>query len=524
MNGTARRSAARTRTVIVGSGGSGAPLAARLSSDPSREVVLIEAGDAGDATPAALLDGGSLPGADPDHPANWAYPGILRDGRETVVARGRILGGSTTINGGYFIRATPSDFARWADAGGEAWAYEHALPILRALENDLDFGATAIHGGNGPVRVARASQENPAIRAFADAVRELGFSAEPDKNAGGAPGVGAVPSNIIDGVRWNTAQTYLDAARDRIEIHGGTRVLRVVFDRTEAPEGPPRAVGVDTDHGFLAADEVVLSAGGIATPHLLMLSGVGPHDDLSALGIPVVADLPVGTAFQDHPNLSVEWRTTGSIVDWEAGYGFPTVFNFDTASVDPSLTPRPVGDAEILLTAKPLRALITGARPEPETLEFLVALQEHRGRGRLSLRSADPAAPPRIEYHYLEHGEDRARMRAAVRMASRILQTSAFSEVFDGFTNLDQATIDADDALDAWISTHLGTALHTCATAPMGSVVDGAGNVFGVAGLRVADTSMLPSTPHRGPSNTSVFIGELIARRMITDPASAAKH
>ncbi|WP_336659845.1 GMC family oxidoreductase N-terminal domain-containing protein [Leucobacter sp. USHLN153] len=509
-----REAASPIRTLVVGGGGAGAPLAARLCTDPGREVILIEAGPASARTPAELLDGGSLSGAHPEHSANWAYPATLRKGRDALVARGRILGGSTAINGGYFVRATPSDFSNWARIGGRAWSYERALPILRDLENDLDLGSSPLHGSSGPVRVARTSQAGDAQRLFHAAAKELGFRDEPDKNAGTAPGVGPVPSNIVAGARINSAEAYLEGVRDRLDVRGDTRAMRVVFE-TSKIGGPPRAIGVETNRGFIEADEVVLACGGIATPQVLMLSGIGPSTHLHSIGIPVVADLPVGTAFQDHPNVPLEWRTADLVVDGEAGYGFPTALNFNSADADPSLSPRPDGDIEILLAAKPLGALVAGARHDSGTLDVLVALQEHTGRGRITLASEDPLVPPRIEYHYLERDDDRARMRAAVRTAARLLRSRAMASAFAGFTTLDDHALGDDGSLDEWIFDHLGTALHTSASAPMGDVVDGFGRVHGVSGLLVADLSILPTTPHRGPANTAIFIGEFMARHLL---------
>ena len=522
------------RTLVIGGGGAGAPLAARLAQDPRRRVTLIEAGSADPETPRELLDAGALPAAAPTHPANWAYPAALRPEQPSVVARGRILGGSTTINGGYFVRATRADFERWAEVGGAAWSFDAALPLLRGLEHDHDFGGP-LHGTEGPMPVARPPQSNPVSVAFTEAAHELGFPAESDKNGDCEAGVGAVPSNILNGVRVNTAAAFLTRTREHMRILGGTRAHRILLAPGDGPGARPRAVGVDTSSGIIEADEVVLAAGSIATPQILMLSGVGPREHLEELGIPVVADLPVGVDFADHPNLSVVWRTAKPVVEWDAGYGFPTALNFDAARIDEALASRPEGDVEILLASKPLEYLVGGIRPETETLEFLVALQEHTGRGVLTLRSADPTEPPRIEYRYLELEEDRRRMRAGVRTAARILRTAAFHGLFAGFAGapdaagsrpadrelgdrgLDDEVLDDDDALDAWIGSRLGTALHTCATAAMGRVVDGQGRVLGVDGLRVADTSILPTAPHRGPSNTAVFIGERIARSMLGD-------
>jgi choline dehydrogenase-like flavoprotein len=373
------------------------------------------------------------------------------------------------------------------------------------------------------MRLRRPPQHGELATAFREAALELGHPEEPDKNAlalaGAAPriGVGPVPSNIVDGVRVNTAMAYLEPARGRpnLRVLGGTRALRLRF-------GPgSRVIGVETDRGDVDADEVVLCAGSVATPQLLMLSGVGPRAELEAHGIAVRADLPVGERFSDHPNLAVGWRPTRPLHDERDRFAFPTALNFDSSGPAGRY---PQGDLEILLVAKPVGLLfgqpgqhaVTEADAGTE-MQLLVALQQPLSRGRLGLRSADPLDAPRVEYRYLEADDDRARMRTGVRTASAMLRSRAFDGLFDGFVSLDEATLGDDARLDAWVAAHLGTAIHLSGTAAMGGVVDGAGRVLGVEGLRVADTSMLPRVPSRGPFNTAVFIGELIARLMLAD-------
>lgn len=505
-----------THTLVVGGGAAGAALAARLSEDPQRQVTLVEAGPAG-STPQELLDGGTLPAAVPGHPANWAFEAELLPGVPHTVPRGKLLGGSSAINGGYFIRARPADFARWAKCGGPAWEYKRALPVLEALEHDLDFAGQPGHGAHGPMRLARPAQTGDLTAAFHRAAHDLGFSAEPDKNAPSAtPGVGPVPSNILDGVRVNMALAYLDQARDRpnLRILGDTEVLRVRIELG-------RATGVETSAGSIPADEVVLCAGSVATPQLLMLSGIGPAEHLAQLGIAVVADLPVGERFSDHPNLTVDWIPTRSLLDESERFAFPAALNFDSSGAAGEY---PEGDLEVLLSVKPAEALFTGVSnadpwPGTDTMQLFVALQQPRSRGRVSLVSADPLDRPRIEYRYLEEPEDRSRMRIGVRTAANLLRTQAFAALFDRFVSLDETILTDDAQLDAWIRAHLGTAIHLSGSAPMGPVVDGAGRVRGIEGLRVADTSILPTVPSRGPFNTAVFIGELIARQM-RDPGA----
>ena len=537
-------------TLVVGAGAAGAALAARLSADPDHRVVVIEAGDVPRTTdefPPELLDASTVQGAMPGHPANWSYLGHLTPDLPYTIARGRIIGGSSTINGGYFVRARPDDFARWADAAGPEWRYDDVLPVLRDLEHDLDLGAGPFHGDAGPMPVRRASQQNPAAQAFTAAALELGFAAEPDKNAPGEPGVGPVPQNVVDGVRINTGIAYLNPVRDRpnLEVIGGCRVLRVLFDGRHATGVEVLDAGRGGGRRVIEGDEVVLCAGGIGTPHLLLVSGIGPAADLGEHGVAVVVDRPgVGRAFSDHPDLSVGWRARIDVVDPDAPETFTTALNLAS-------TEGGGDDLEIMVCVTTMGHLLTGSgglvaggarsalrhplatvralrgasmrrvrqqAAHGRDLTLLVGLQREEARGSITLESADPTVPPRIDYRYLSTQGDRERMRRGIRTAVALLRTRAFADLFDRLTELDDATLDDDTALDAWMLAHLGTAIHLCGSAPMGrpsdpaAVVDAFGRVHGVSGVRVADTSMLPDAPSRGPAATAVLIGELVAR------------
>ncbi|RZS64665.1 putative dehydrogenase (TIGR03970 family) [Agromyces ramosus] len=548
-------------TVVVGAGAAGAALAARLSEDPRRTVRLLEAGPV-PRTPAEfppeLLDGSTVQGAMPGHPANWSYLGHLTPDLQYTIARGRIVGGSSTINGGYFVRARPEDFARWADAGGADWAYEQVLPTMRDLEHDLDLGAGAFHGAAGPMPVRRAAQRNPIARAFTAAALELGYPAEPDKNAPGLPGVGPVPQNVVDGVRVNTGLAYLEPVRDRpnLDVRGGCRVLRVLFDGTravgvevaDAAGGAASAGSGAPTRSVVEGDEVVLCAGGIGTPHLLLVSGVGPRRQLDRHGVEVVLDAEgVGRSFSDHPELSVGWRARRDVVDPGSPETFTTALNFRSPGGAPE------GDLEIMACVTTMSHLLTGSASavaggarsalrhpistaralrgvsvrrvrdqvsHGRDLVLLVGLQGEDARGSITLESVDPFVQPRIDYRYLSDAHDRERLRLGVRTAVALLRSPAFADLFERLTELDDATLDDDDALDRWMLAHLGTAIHLCGSAPMGreddphAVADGHGRVRGIRGLRIADTSILPDAPSRGPAATAVLIGELVARWM----------
>jgi choline dehydrogenase-like flavoprotein len=614
--------------IVVGAGGAGAPLAALLAGS-GRRVLLLEAGPAPTTAaglPAELLDAGTIRGADPAHPDNWAFDAHLTTSRPYSIARGRIAGGSTTINGGYFVRPRRADFDDWVALGNDEWSYEACLPFLRALESDADFGNdTALHGAAGPMPVTRpalhpapssgsraaagasavgevgtsavavdgvgiggggwSARAHPVTAAFGAAASAAGYAEERDKNGEQHAGHGPLPMNVRDGVRWNTALAYLlpPGSHPNLEVRGDTLVRRVVFEGTRAAgvevearaNAAPHAgtagggvaegaegrssgdagdattttttggaahtggtagtggtgKGADAESVGGAAGaggwgarptvirgrEVVLAAGGVMSPTLLLRSGVGPRSQLERIGITVVADVPgVGAGFSDHPQAQLTWRPQPTVANRDPHEG-PAMESVLNATLDDGT------EFESLPLLKPLHYLLTGTSAASSDLTLLVAVQNAESRGRIRLSSADPADPPLIDYDYLASDTDRERMRTAVRRAAALVDSPAFAAVSAGLTNIDAATLSDDSALDAWMRTNLGTAIHLSGSARMGppddpgAVVDQHGRVRGVEGLRVADTSILPVVPRRGPALTAVLLGTRLAHFVATD-------
>jgi choline dehydrogenase len=474
-----------SHVLIVGAGSAGSVLAERLSADPARRVTVVESGPA-PSDPRVLSqirDGLRLPiGAASSVVRHYTTTLTEQTPRRTQITRGAVVGGSGAINGGYFCRGLPEDFDRWALPG---WAWVDVLEHFRAIETDLDF-KSPLHGSAGPIAVRRVAEFDGCTASFVHSATEAGYGWISDLNGAAPeaplpPGIGAVPLNINGGTRVGPGGAYLQPAMDRTNL---TVLTNTQVGRVRIVGG--RAVGVDCvgpDGAVdLTADRIVLCAGAIGSAHLLMLSGVGPEEELRAAGISVHANLPVGTGCVDHP----EWVLP---IDWPATHGLPPLEAVLTTS----------GCLEIRPYTAGFDALVHGPGGDPADRPHIgVALMQPRSRGRVRLASADPAVPPIIEHRYDSEPEDVKALRVGADMAREL----------GGPT--------AQVGPPSW-----STSQHLCGTAPMGpegdpaAVLDPQCRVRGVDGLWVVDGSVLPAITSRGPHATIVMIGHRAAEFIV---------
>ncbi|OAN34592.1 mycofactocin system GMC family oxidoreductase MftG [Mycolicibacterium iranicum] len=460
--------------LIVGAGSAGSVLAERLSADDSCSVTVLEAGP-GPADPlvaSQITDALRLPIGVASTLVR-RYQSALTDAprRYTQLMRGRVVGGSGAVNGGYFCRALPSDLDGW---GIDGWTWADVLPHFKAIETDLDFPGP-IHGSDGPIRIRRVAEFDGCTASFVDAAREAGFDWIDDLNGSTPenpvlPGVGAVPLNIDRGTRVGPGGAFLEPAlrRPNLTVRTETRAVRLRMSGGRAIGvdcvGPDGAVSV-------AADRIVVSAGAIASAQLLMLSGIGPEKVLRAAGVAVAHDLPVGVDIIDHP----EWVLP---VTWPATHGVPPLEAVLTTGDGVEIRPYTAG----------FGAMTTGRRDDPTDQPHIgVTLMSPQSRGRVRIVSPDPDADPVIEQRYDSAPADVELLRAGTRLASELAGATVQSA-------------------ETW-----STSQHLCGTAKMGAVVDERCRVYGVQNLWVVDGSILPQIPSRGPHATIVMAGHRAA-------------
>jgi choline dehydrogenase len=500
--------------IIVGSGSSGAVLAARLSEDCGRQVLLIEAGpDYPDLerTPKTLLNGRQMPS---DH--DWGFTAEMVAGRSTTYPRGKVIGGTSSVNGCIALRGTPSDYDEWGALGNHDWNWGNVLPVFIQIEDDRDAQGD-YHGVGGPIPMRRyaPTELGPVQAAFAEACRELGFPMAHDHNHPDATGIGFGPFNLRnDSVRVSTAIAYLVPARGRpnLSIRSDCLVDRVLFDGTRAI-----GVAVESHNGpeRIFGKHVALSAGAIGTPAILLRSGIGPADGLRAIGIaPKISLDGVGRNLVDH-----------------AGVGF----SLDAApgTIDEKT---PVGQVLLRYTApgshlqNDMQALLLqDLLPQPKLRIRALLLKPHSS-GTLRLRSRDPKIQPVIQLNLASEAEDARRLGDGLRLLGKFVQTPQLGPHLAHSVSLDDGAtvtivklgelLERSDWVDEYVRSVVRHYVHPVGSARMGppndlgAVVDQHGKVHGTSGLRVADASIMPTIPRANTNLTCIMIGERVARWM----------
>ena len=514
--------------VIVGSGSAGSAMAYRLSEDGRHSVIVIEFGgtDIGPLIqmPSAL----SIPMNMAHY--DWGFstePEPHLGGRTLVTPRGKVLGGSSSINGMVYVRGHARDFDHWAEQGATGWSYADVLPYFKRME-DSAGGEEGWRGRNGPLHVQRGTRRNPLYQAFVEAGRQAGFETTEDYNGSKQEGFGPMEQTIFRGRRWSAANAYLRPALKRQNVRlvkGFAR--RVVIENQ-------RATGVEIEaHGKVqivkARREVIVAASSINSPKILMLSGIGPAAQLTANGIEVVADRPgVGQNLQDHLELYIQQESTKPVTlnsvlnpfskaligaQWlffKSGLGATN--HFEAAAFVRSAAGVDYPDIQYHFIPAAVRYDGKSAA-KAHGFQAHVGPMRSKSRGAVTLRSPDPRAKPKILFNYMAHPDDWRDFRHCIRLTRDIFSQAAF-DPFRGEEISPGKAVQSDDELDDFIRTHVESAFHPCGTCRMGrandpgSVVDPECRVIGVEGLRVADSSIFPRVTNGNLNGPSIMTGE----------------
>ncbi|UTP41005.1 choline dehydrogenase [Phenylobacterium sp. LH3H17] len=520
--------------VIIGAGSAGCVLANRLSEDASVRVLLLEAGGKDNSLLVKMPAGvGALIGKAGTY--NWGFwteeePQL--ENRKLWWPRGKGWGGSSSINGMIYIRGHARDYDNWRQMGLTGWSYRDVLPYFKRSES-LEGGGDAWHGGEGPLKVSKASSPNPIYKATVEAGRQAGHPVTNDFNGFQQEGWGPYQMTIHDGQRWSAARAYLHPAMSRPNLTclTGARTTRIVVENG-------RAVGVEyvdaktQQKTVVHADkEVLLSAGAVQSPHILQLSGIGDPEELSKHGIAVVHPLKgVGANLQDHLDVTMSWECPQPITAFSLRKGLVKTL---LIGMNYAFFGKGLGRQQFLESGAFLKSRPDLDRPDLQIHTVLAVMQNHgntvvekdgftfhvcqlrpESRGRVGLNSADPFADPAIFANYLAADEDRRALREGVKMMRKVAEQSALDayrteELFPG------KHVQTDDEIDAWIRKSAETIYHPVGTCKMGTdemaVVDAELKVRGIAGLRVIDASVMPSLVGGNTNAPTIMIAEKAA-------------
>lgn len=517
--------------VVVGAGSAGAVIAARASEDPNRTVCLLEAGPdypVLDGTPFDLVN--SYNNSYVDHDWGFTYRPVA-GGRVMPFPRGRVTGGSSAVNTTIALRGMPEDYDHWADLGNPEWAWEKVLPAFCRLERDLDFGHEPYHGDAGPISIRRypESELTDVHQAWLAAADALGYPYCADANEPWGWGAGPHPMNKLDRLRVSTAVGYLAPARLRanltIRAHSPARRIvveggRAVGVEIETGDGASGAggggdgggTGVTGGTEVVRAGLVVVCAGAVQTPPLLMRSGIGPRDQLEAAGIDVVAELPgVGGNLRDHPAVSVVCAANeAALVDPELPL-IQTILRYTAPGSELR------NDLQIEQITFATRA------GGPPSFAVAAVLEAPYGTGSIRLDPDDPARPPLVEQHFGEDERDVARLAGCLRDALAFAQAGPLADLTEEvlFPRLPLT----DEGAREIVRKRSGSGFHPCGTARMGpvgdkeAVVDQYGRAHAVDGLVVADASIMPTVPRANTNLTCIMIGEMVGEWLRTSPS-----